>query len=397
LAPKTSFVTLSRVTSFTPTAHPLRTELLFLPTRRVTWGVGASEELGVQLGRLGCSRAILLTTRSLVSEASLLSQVERSGEGTFVGRFAGLGAHVPAEGVNAAAMRFRELGGDAIVSFGGGSVIDAAKAVAADIVDAGGEPPVHVALPTTLSGAEFSHYYGVTVDRPDGRVKRSYARPELTPTAVILDPALTVATPARLWSSSAVKALDHAIEGLLGNAPRRIVGALALIGIRQMAEALEEAIDPAALDARLACQLAAWECYFAPGALTLGLSHRIGHILGGTFGVPHGLTSCVTLAPVMSAMVAEMPEALEVIAQALDRTAPLDLARPESAVAAEASPRLRRLIEAVGLPTRLRELGLDRAALTAIAHSVQGEYPAAVASLGDRGPERLAVLLAEMW
>lgn len=235
-------------------------EIPLLPTRRIGWGAGAVGRLEELLDLAGASRALLLTTAPLVEQGLLLRRVEVACGALLAGRFDDMSAHVPVSGVHAAVERFTRLGVDAIVTFGGGSVIDAGKAVAGQIVDSGGDPPAHVALPTTLSGAELSHYYGVTEDLGDGRFKRSYAREELTPTMVIFDPELTAATPERLWTSSAIKAIDHAVEGLLGNAPLPVVGSLALLGIRHLSASLHASLDPSRLDARLACQLAAWEC-----------------------------------------------------------------------------------------------------------------------------------------
>ena len=189
--------------------------------------------------------------------------------------------HVPDYAVAAATARAQDLNADVLVCFGGGSVIDAGKAVAAFIAAKTNAHIDIVSLPTTLSGAEVTHYYGITETRSGSHYKRSYADPTVTPASAILDPELTVATPDELWLSSGIKALDHAIEGLLNSAPRPIIDPVALAGIRTMSQMLPQARSVDAMPARLACQLAAWQCFYAPANTHMGLSHRIGHVLGG--------------------------------------------------------------------------------------------------------------------
>lgn len=132
-----------------------------------------------------------------------------------------LPAHVPSDAVERAAATARELGADALVSFGGGSVIDATKAVAARLADDDGRQLPHFAVPTTLSGAEFADHYGVTEFHDGAATKRTHTREDVTPVAVVLDGALTAATPGPLWAGSGAKALDHAVEGLICNPPGR--------------------------------------------------------------------------------------------------------------------------------------------------------------------------------
>lgn len=365
------------------TAPPPAGELALLPTRRVVWGTGSLARLPDLLDELGASRALVLTSRSLAKDVSLVAQVVRHCGPRYAGRFEQLPAHVPLDAVVAATAAARAQRADALVAFGGGSVIDAAKAVAARLADEDGRPALIVAAPTTLSGAEFADHYGVTEQHDGTAVKRTHTREDVTPAAVILDARMTAATPRWLWAGSAIKALDHAVEGMLCSPPRPVLDELAEAGISRLASALAHSLDPAAQDVRQACQLAAWYCYFAPASLTLGLSHRIGHVLGGTYGVPHAFTSGLTLPAVVRAM--DGPATAEryaVIARALNTSAPGD--------------RLAHLVEAVGLPTKLREVGIRRADVPEIARQVAERFPAAVEQL--TGSEvSLQSLLDSIW
>ena len=368
-----------------------------LPIREIRWGLGTVSTLGDVLDTAGVRRAALLTTRSLVAERRLLAMVTAAGGERIVGRVDELPAHVPGDRVAAAAGAIRELGADAVVAFGGGSVIDAAKAVAATVIDGGGRLPV-IAVPTTLSGAEFSDHFGVTAPLDGRPVKRTHTRVDVTPAAVLLDGRLTSATHAWLWAGSALKAIDHAVEGLLGSAPRPVVDELALVGLRFFARRLPVSIDPGELDHRQAAQLAAWRCYYAPASTTLGLSHRLGHVLGGTYGVPHALTSGITLPPVLAATASRAPARAAQIARALRGSGPLDLdAADATDDPAAAAALLTELVNVVGLPTRLRDVGVDRTAVPAIADAVADIYPDTAAQLGTDAHQRLHQLVADAW
>lgn len=106
--------------------------------------------------------------------------------------------------------------------------------------------------------------------------------------------------------------MDHAVEGMRKVTKEHPHAIMAASGLERFLKVLQkwppamatrEALDKALVtpDDLLQLQLAAWQCYFSPASVIYGLSHRIGHILGGTFGLPHSATSCITLAPVIRA------------------------------------------------------------------------------------------------
>jgi maleylacetate reductase len=348
----------------------------------VRWGDGTATQLGAELARLDARRALLLTTRSLVQPAGELA---RAAGDAIVAVDAGLTAHVQEADMLAVAERARTLEVDALVTVGGGSVIDGGKAVAAALAETG-RRPAHIALPTTLSGAELAHYYGVTERGASRTLKRSFADPAVVPDVVVYDPALTLHTPDALWCSSGIKAIDHAVEGLLSPGERPHGDVVALAGIRALAPGLPAGRDPHHRPSRLACQISAWRCYPAPADIQLGLSHRIGHVLGGTYGVPHGLTSGITLPVVMDALAERRAGTLGLIAGALDPAGDDDPAR--------AGDRLRALVAAVDLPGRLSEVGIPAEALPAIARQIEAESPDQVAAvLAGRDGDPLLDLL----
>ena len=261
-----------------------------LPTRSVIWGAGCRSSLAEELVGTGATRAFLLTTASLTRRGEHVRSLQRILGDRFAGMLDDLPAHVPVSALDAAQFKVAQAGADVLVAFGGGSVIDAAKALAARIGRETGAAPNIIALPTTLSGAEFAHVYGILEQGDRGPYKRSYAEPAVTPRLIFLDPELTLSTPDTLWFSSGVKALDHAIEGILLPGDRPITDLVAFEGIARMTSVLRSPHprDPAV---RLEAQLAAWMCYFAPATIRVALSHRIGYVLGGSYGIAHSVTS----------------------------------------------------------------------------------------------------------
>jgi maleylacetate reductase len=380
-----------------PTELPPPGELNLLPTRRVVWGPGSIGRLEEILDTLAATRVLVLTSRSLAEEAELVASVERQCGDRYAARFDQIPAHVPRTAVDVAVAAAILARADTLVAFGGGSVIDAAKAVCARLADQHGRTPAIVAVPTTLSGAEFADHYGVTDLYDDDTVptKRTHTRQDVTPAVVVLDARLTAATPRWLWAGSGVKALDHAVEGLLCSPPRPVLDDLAVAGIRQLVSLLPVSLDPEAVEAaRQACQTAAWHCYFAPASLTLGLSHRIGHVLGGTYGVPHAFTSGLTLPAVVRVTGRTVPTRLALLADALGA----DGSDLELGLIPDQSPAavLSRLVADVGLPSRLREVGIRRADVEVIARQVAERYPSSLGQLAGTDVT-LYQLLDSIW
>jgi maleylacetate reductase len=153
--------------------------------------------------------------------------------------------------------------------------------------------------PTTLSGGEFSAIAGVTDERT--MVKELLRHPRIIPSAVILDPAITVHTPEWLWLSTGIRAVDHCVEGVCSNEAHPYGDAQALKGLALLSGGLPRVkANVKDLTARLDCQIGTW---LSMGPLAsgvpMGASHGIGYVLGAEFGIPHGHTSCIMLPAVM--------------------------------------------------------------------------------------------------
>jgi maleylacetate reductase len=333
----------------------------FLQTRRVHFGADALEKLEEEAGSY--ERAFVITGRSLDEKTDLIRRVEAMLGGRHAGTFAGIGQHTPGGTVEKAAIEAEMAAVDLLVSVGGGSIIDGTKAVAREL-----GYPQQVAIPTTLSGAEWANRAGVT-DESAGR-KRGFADPKTVPQVVVLDPEATVFTPEKLWLSTGIRALDHAVEGSLYGGEHPITDVTGLEGARRLMEYLPlSRREPEDLDVRLELQLAAWLSYFGPANTPMGLSHELGRRIGASYEVPHGITSCIVLAPSLQVMKKRiLDERWHMLSDALGGEPP---------------ERVSSLVEELGLPSRLGEVGVPEEDLEVIA----GEY-------GDGAGEALAILRA---
>ncbi len=341
----------------------------FLPQERVFHGPGCLADLPAEVERLGGRRVFIITGRTLAEKTPLVRQLQTLLGDSHVGTFSSIRQHVPGSDVGSAAEAAQTAGADLLLSFGGGSPIDGTKAVAYLLAEAAGQPPPHIAIPTTLSAAEYSGRAGYTDERT--RTKARYADPRLVPRTVFLDPEVTLETPSWLWSSSGIRALDHAVETLYAPGSHPIQDVLALEAIRELFDCLPAAQQhPTDLDIRLRCQLASWMSFFAPESIHYGLSHTLSKAFGTSYNVPHGITSCITLPPVMRHMAQTHATPLARMARALG------LARPETSddeAAHAAADGVATLIQRLGLPSRLRDVGVPQDAFEKIARQAVGE------------------------
>lgn len=351
--------------------------------QRVRHGTPVAQALPPELAQAG--RVVLVTTRSL-GGSKLLAAAKDAIGGKLAGSFGAMRAHSPVEDVVALAALLAETRADLVVAVGGGSVIDGAKvacvatwrglagaeAIKGLAVPRASEPkgwdgtaptPRIVAVPTTLSAAEFAPHAGFT-DLVEGRKMRCLD-PWAVPVAVILDPAATLETPPELFLSSGIRALDHAAERWCSVTPQPFSDAVSRQAMIMLAEGLPAAKrDASDLAARALCQQAMWMSVMGGWAgVPVGASHGIGYILGGAKGVPHGITSCLTLHAVMRW---NAP---------VNGARQTDIARilggPDGATA------IHDFVAGLGLPTRLSQVGIDASEIPALAARWNGDAPIA--------------------
>ena len=299
-------------------------------------------------------RALLLTGKSL-SQGSLLSSVREAGGGRIAAEFAEVAAHNPTSTVAAAHGAFVAANADAIVAFGGGSVVDCAKAVKhtsmAGTDDSSRGIPL-VDLATTLSGAEFACSFGQTDD--ETLVKLGARALNLTANAIFLDPFLTTETPDWLWAATGMRAVDHAVETILAPNAIPYLDALASSALDVFSKKLTLSLTGDE-EPRMVCLQAAWMAHTGSYFIQWGLSHQMGRQLGPRFAIPHGFTSAILLPSVV-----EMERPTKIEQEAC-------VARNLNTGSGGAANALRRLVRDLGLPSTLREAGItDRDAVEAL-------------------------------
>ncbi|KAK2624881.1 hypothetical protein QTJ16_006074 [Diplocarpon rosae] len=285
------------------------------PARYMIYGRGTAQKLDEVIAKIGTTKAFIITGRSLSTKTPVIKDAEAALGSAHVGTFTKIGQHAPIAAIREATELVKKSGADVLVSIGGGSPVDSAKAIAFQIHRETGKWIPSIAVPTTLSVAETTQNAGFTNEE---KQKIAVRDPELVPKIVVYDGDIAVHTPLSLWTSTGVRALDHAVELLYHPlAPEIRTKRLALEAIRDLFTYLPQSrAEPADAEIRqrlfLACYASLFPLMLSGG---VGLSHSTGHALGATYDIPHGITSCLTLAPVVALKAKTRPEEAKMIAR----------------------------------------------------------------------------------
>jgi maleylacetate reductase len=342
----------------------------FLPQDRVIFGRPAAEAVVETADRMAKRRLLIVASKTLSRKTDVVSKIQAALAERCVEVFDECIEHVPRASVLSLAAAVRRHEPDLIVTVGGGTPIDTVKVtlltMAAGVTDEPGfdavrirveadgsrvvpaikEPPIRqIIVPTTLSGAEFSNLGGCT--DPVRKVKDLYTGRLIGGQVVILDPAATVFTPPGLWLSTGIRAVDHAVETICSRKPQPFTDATCIHALRLLAKSLPgNHANPGDLSGRLDSQLAVWLATTGLGRVDWGASHGIGHQLGAVANVPHGYCSCVMLPSVLRWNLPVNAAQQAMVAQAL------------GAKDGDAAAAVTKLVEGLGQPTRLREVGV---------------------------------------
>ncbi|ORY00655.1 hypothetical protein BCR34DRAFT_494412 [Clohesyomyces aquaticus] len=263
------------------------------------------------------SKAFIITGNSLATKTPLVKQVEELLSSRHAGTFSKIGEHAPVAQLDEATeLVGKDSSIDTVISIGGGSPIDSAKAISYRLHEKNGRWLYHITIPTTLSAGECTMMAGFT---ESNGVKTGVRGKELVPHVVLYDSSFAVHTPQRLWMSTGMRAMDHAIELLYhptaSEMPARWMVLQAAQSLYQNLQKYKE--TPKDEDVITKLQLAAFASLGFLGTNIkggLGLSHALGYALGSPYGIPHGITSCLTLGHVVK-LKAEDPAAAEQIAR----------------------------------------------------------------------------------
>ncbi len=309
--------------------------------RRIVFGAGALADLPDELARLGLARPLVIAGRSQAAHAERLLAAVGAG-----GSIVGVRVHVPAAHAESARARAAELGADSLVTIGGGSAVGLAKAVALS----SGLPIA--AVPTTYAGSELTSVWGLTEDDR----KTTGREPAVAPRLVVYDPELTYDLPDAVTGASGMNAVAHCAEALWAAGATPLTDAAASDGLRLLAAGIRGSLArPRDAEARATALAGAWlagEAFAAGGAL----HHKLCHVLGGMFDLPHAELHAALLPYTAAFVLPAAPEAARRIAAALGGG---DAAEAIAALARDA-----------GTPRSLAALGLsedDAVRATAVA------------------------------
>jgi maleylacetate reductase len=333
---------------------------------RVVFGAGAARTaLADEVARLGVSRLLLIAAGGGETVAQDLAAPLAD---RIAGTFTGVQPHVPVEVADAARKLAAAIGADAVLSVGGGSATGTAKAVALTT----GLPVI--AVPTTYAGSEVTPVWGLS----DGERKTTGVDLRVLPRLVIYDPELTVSLPGPLSAASGLNAMAHCVDGFWAPGRNPVSALAAGEAIRVLAAALPlVALDGTDLGARGDLLYGAYLAGSAFAVTGSGLHHKICHVLGGRYGLPHAQTHAIMLPYVLAFNAPGAPDAARRITQAL---AVAGLPGPDPAGSDPRGPdpaaALQQLATRLGLPRGLREIGLREEQIAEAARLIEPVVPA---------------------
>lgn len=342
--------------------------------QQVVFKQGALNQLSELVDRFGRER-LLLCTISRFHRSGLVERLEKILDWRLTAVYAQVQPHVPQEQMEEATALALQHKVDAIIGLGGGSPIGLAKAVSLEVETlrtgrtARAQYPTDqpllpvIAIPTTYSGSEMTPIYGVTQGQEGATRKVTVTDPKVTPKLTIYDPELTLTLPPEMTASSGINALAHCIEVVYSITRNPLATAAALSGISHITRALPPAVNKGDdLVARTEMLLGAYLAATGIATAKIGLHHGLCHVLGGTAGIPHGIANSIMLPHAMRFNAdAVAPELADVArAMGLEGDSVAELAE-------KAAQAVYDLITRIGLPQRLRDVGIDEADLPHLA------------------------------
>lgn len=334
---------------------------------RVLFGSGTIDQLANEAERLGMKHILLLSTPQQADAASAVSA--NLGAVRKV-QFSRAVMHTPVEVTEAALFVVRNSGIDGLVSIGGGSTIGLGKAIAlrTDLPQ--------IVVPTTYAGSEMTPILGETRDG----TKTTQSSPAILPETVIYDVDLTMSLPRSLSGTSGINAIAHAVEALYARERNPITSLMAIEGIAALSSALPRiAADPSDKEARTDALYGAWLCGTCLGAVGMALHHKLCHVLGGTFDLPHAETHTIVLPHALAYNAPAVPEVME---------------RLREVFGADPALALFDLAGQIGAPQGLKALGMAEADIdNAVTRALANPYW----NPRQLEPEPLRELIARAW
>ena len=309
--------------------------------QRVLFGVGSRNTVADEVRRLGCSRALILSTPPQSSSALDLAAALND---MSAGVFSRAAMHTPVEVTEDALRHVQEINADCIVAIGGGSTTGPGKAIAyrTDLPQ--------IVIPTTYAGSEATPILGQTEDG----VKTTLTDRKVLPEVILYDPELVATLPVGMTVTSALNAMAHAAEALYARDKSEDSSQLAIDGLTSFVKSLPKVmLDPEDLAAREETQRGAWACGAVLGRVGMALHHKLCHTLGGSFELPHAETHAIILPHAIHYNAQAVPGLLAPVTDLLDGSSP--------------GMALWQFAKSMGAPLALRDLGLQAQDLDRVA------------------------------
>jgi len=333
-------------------------------------GDGISAKIGENITKLNCKNVFIVTDKQIV-KLGLMKPMLRSLNRNNIGYtiFDKVEPDPTSQIVENGISQLKQCGCDGVITFGGGSSIDTGKAIAVFSTNPFNinqpltnetikNPRVPlIAVPTTAgTGSEVTDVIVITNTQNHLKVPMQHA--SLIPDMAVIDPKLTLGIPPRITAATGIDVLTHAIEAYMARGSCTLAQALSYSAMRSVGQYLRIAVGNGSnLDARHRMAVASYMAGMAFSNAGLGLCHAIAHQIGAKYKLPHGMSTAVVLPEVMHFNMLVRTEHLCDIALALNqKTENLD---PKDA-AYKGIEAVRELIEDIGLPTRLRDIGAQK-------------------------------------
>jgi alcohol dehydrogenase class IV len=344
-----------------------------LQSSRVIFGAGTVSEVPNEIKKFDASSPLLLSTPRGLLQTQMLYELCSNAGIKPAGSYNGAVMHTPTVVTHEAMTYLQNVSADCIVSIGGGSVVGLGKALSIRT------SLPHLCIPTTYSGSEMTHILGET----DNGEKVTRSDRKILPVTVIYDVGLTMTLPTATCITSGINAMAHAVEALYAANKTPIVTLMALEGIKALAEALPMIkSNDSSKDARERALYGAWLCGTCLGNSSMGIHHKLCHMLGGSYGLPHSETHTILLPHSLAYNAPVIPRQMELLATVF----------PGSD--GDAVKGLNLLLEQLGAPRALKDLGLKESDLDdATQKALSARYP----NPRELQADGLRELLARAW
>lgn len=340
------------------------------------------DSIGAEMDKIGGTKALLVTDEG-VQKAGIDKAVidgMDSGEVEIVGTYNGVPPNSEIKVVHACWEEAKKAGADCLISVGGGSVIDTAKATTI-LMTEGGElldhqsavytpsaaMPAHISVPTTAGTGSEATFAAVIADH-EQMMKLIFQGPELAPSVAMLDPTMTLTLPPGLTASTGMDALTHCIEALHSEMHEPICDGLALYAIKLIAEYLPRAYkDGSDIEARTYMLIAANMGGVAFANAFVGIVHAMAHSVGGKYGIPHGVANAILLPYGMEFNLRYVEEGVPAKYKMVAEAIGLDVRDDDDVTGARKGiDFIKDFTKDLGLPQKLSEVGLPEDGLDAV-------------------------------